>query len=62
MEILQISLETLHDLHINLCPSLVTFQMSRGTSRQEAAAGSCQAQARPRQRPCGGASGCRWPW
>ena len=43
-------------------PSLVTSQMRCGTSRQEAAAGSCRAQARPRQRPCGGVTGCRWRW
>lgn len=43
-------------------PSLVTSQMRRGTPRQEAAAESCRAQARPRQRPCGGVTGCRWRW
>lgn len=52
-----------HALDVKLSPSLVTpRQMRRGISRQEAAAGSCRAQARPRRRPCGGATGCSWPW
>ena len=40
---------------------LLLVQMSHGRSSREAAAGSCQAQASPRQRLCGGDTGCRWP-
>lgn len=41
---------------------LLHHQMRHGPSRQEAAVGSSQAQVKPRQRPCFGAAGCRWPW